>query len=158
MVMRKLRGTMSFWRTTYISGPDFSKPLDLELWIKDQIARRVLLSTTVRKFCDMHEGQALLHVTTFWNWVKIVDRKVIFTWSLIHGSNWSGLISVGLWHYLLQMRNASQSAKSTADERESHLKFHEYLQPKASTMGDFSLMLCRWCCYFFHASDRLDGR
>ena len=49
---------------------------------------------TVTKFCAMWEGQALPHDTKFGNSrCKIVGRRVIFIWSLIHGSSWSGLIN-----------------------------------------------------------------
>ena len=48
---------------------------------------------TVTKFCVMWEGLALPHDTKFCNCRgEIVDKKVIFTWSLIHGLSWSGLI------------------------------------------------------------------
>ena len=48
---------------------------------------------TVTKFCVMWEGQALPHDTKFGNCrCEIVGRRVIFIWSLIHGSSWSGLI------------------------------------------------------------------
>ena len=51
---------------------------------------------TVTKFCVMWEGQALPHDTNFGNSrCEIVGRRVIFIWSLIHGSSWSGLIKVG---------------------------------------------------------------
>ena len=51
---------------------------------------------TVTKFCVMWEGLSLPHDTKFGNCRgEIVDKRVIFTWSLIHGSNWSGLIKVG---------------------------------------------------------------
>ena len=50
---------------------------------------------TVTKFCVMWEGQALPHDTKFGNCRdKIVDSKVFPSWSLIHGSSWSGLIKV----------------------------------------------------------------
>ena len=46
---------------------------------------------TVTKFCVMWEGQALPHDTKFGNSrCEIVGRRVIFIWSLIHGSSWSG--------------------------------------------------------------------
>ena len=49
---------------------------------------------TVTKFCVMWEGLSLPHDTKFGNcWDEIVDRRVIFTWSLIHGSSWLGLIN-----------------------------------------------------------------
>ena len=48
---------------------------------------------TVTKFCVMWEGQALPHDTKFSNCrCEIVGRRVIFIWSLIPGSSWSGLI------------------------------------------------------------------
>ena len=48
---------------------------------------------TVTKFCVMWEGQALPHDTKFGNCrCKIVGRRVIFIWPLIHGSSWSRLI------------------------------------------------------------------
>ena len=51
---------------------------------------------TVTKFCVMWEGLSLPHDTKFGNCRgEIVDRRVIFIWSLIHGSSWSGLIKVG---------------------------------------------------------------
>ena len=54
---------------------------------------------TVTKFCVMWEGQALPHDTKFGNSrCEIVGRRVIFIWSLIHGSSWSGLIKVGPGH------------------------------------------------------------
>ena len=65
--------------------------------------------STVTKFCVMWEGLSLPHDTKFGNCRgAIVDRRVIFIWSLIHGSSWSGLIklgpgahlSVSLFHWL----------------------------------------------------------
>ena len=48
---------------------------------------------TVTKFCVMWEGQALPHDTKFSNCrCEIVGMRVIFMWSLIPGSSWSGLI------------------------------------------------------------------
>ena len=48
---------------------------------------------TVTKFCVMWEGRALPHDTKFGNCrCEMVGRRVIFMWSLIHGSSWSGLI------------------------------------------------------------------
>ena len=48
---------------------------------------------TVTKFGVMWEGQALPHDTKFGNCrCEIAGRRVIFIWSLIHGSSWSGLI------------------------------------------------------------------
>ena len=51
---------------------------------------------TVTKFCVMWEGQALPHDTKLGNCrCEIVGRRMLFIWSLIHGSSWSGLIKVG---------------------------------------------------------------
>ena len=51
---------------------------------------------TVTKFCVMWEGQTLPHDTTFGNCRgNIVDSRVFLSWSLIHGSSWSGLIKLG---------------------------------------------------------------
>ena len=51
---------------------------------------------TVTKFCVMWEGLSLPQDTKLGNCRdEIVDRRVIFIWSLIHGSSWSGLIKVG---------------------------------------------------------------
>ena len=51
---------------------------------------------TVTKFCVMWEGLSLPQDTKFGNCRdEIVDIGVIFIWSLIHGSSWSGLIKVG---------------------------------------------------------------
>ena len=51
---------------------------------------------TITKFCVMWEGLSLPHDTKFGNCrEEIADRRVIFIWSLIHGSSWSGLIKVG---------------------------------------------------------------
>ena len=55
---------------------------------------------TVTKCCVMWEGQALPHNTKFGNCRdKIVDSRAFPSWSLIHGSSWSGLIKVepGNW-------------------------------------------------------------
>ena len=50
----------------------------------------------VTEFCVMWEGQALPHDTKFGNCRdKIVDSRAFLSWSLIHGSSWSGLIKVG---------------------------------------------------------------
>ena len=52
-------------------------------------------ATTVTKFCVMWEGLSLPLDTKFGNCRgEIVDRRMIFIWSLIHGSGWSGLIKV----------------------------------------------------------------
>ena len=53
------------------------------------------VTPTVTKLCVMWEGQALPHDTKFGNCRdKIVDSKVFPSWSLIHGSSWSGSIKV----------------------------------------------------------------
>ena len=51
---------------------------------------------TVTKFCVMWEGLSLPHDTKFgYCGGEIVDRRVIFSWAMIHGSSWSILIKVG---------------------------------------------------------------
>ena len=51
---------------------------------------------TVTKFCVLWEGQALPQDTKFGNGRnKIVDSRAFISWSLIHGSSWSGLIKLG---------------------------------------------------------------
>ena len=51
---------------------------------------------TVTKFCVVWEGLSLPQDKKFGNCRdEICDRRVIFIWSLIHGSSWSGLIKVG---------------------------------------------------------------
>ena len=51
---------------------------------------------TVTKFCVLWEGQALPQDTKFSNCRdKIVDSRAFISWSLIHGSSWSGLIKLG---------------------------------------------------------------
>ena len=88
----------------------------------------------VTKFCVMWEGLSLPHDTKFGNCKsEIVDRRVIISWSLIHGSSWSGLIkgAPGILHgsayfiicYLMQydivlvdtfyIKNASCSVKKS---------------------------------------------
>ena len=72
---------------------------------------------TVTKLSVMWEGQALPHDTKFSNsGCAIVGRRVIFIWSLIHGSSWSGLIKVGpgvrcvkwqKWKYLYKISTIS---------------------------------------------------
>ena len=48
---------------------------------------------TDTKFYDLQEGQVLSYNTKFNKCMhEIADRKVIFTWSLIHGSSWSSFI------------------------------------------------------------------
>ena len=48
---------------------------------------------TVTKFCVMWEGLSLPRDTQFGKCRgEIVNRRMIFIWTLIHGSGWSGLI------------------------------------------------------------------
>ena len=76
-------------------GPTFIKPDQRNPWIKDQLWNYENFAPTVTKFCVMWEGQALPHDTKFGNSrCEIVGRRVIFIWSLIHGSSRSGLIKV----------------------------------------------------------------
>ena len=63
---------------------------------------------TVTKFCVMWEGLSLPHDTKFGNCRgEIVDRRVFFIWSLIHGSSWSGLIKVGPDHQATAKYNST---------------------------------------------------
>ena len=70
---------------------------------------------TVTKFCVMWEGLSLPQDTKFGNcWDEIVDRRVIFIWSLIHGSSWSGLIKVGpgvIWisHWIMHIEDFTEN-------------------------------------------------
>ena len=68
---------------------------------------------TVTKFCVMWEGQALPHDPKFGNCRdKIVDSRSFLSWSLIHGSSWSGLIKVGpegyCYNWLIHKHNKTQ--------------------------------------------------
>ena len=99
---------LSSWRLAY---PILSYPIPCcqprpdfyqtrSVWSMDQgsISKRSAVpnfATTVTKFCVMWEGLSLPHDTKFGNCRgDIVDRRMIFIWSLIHGSGWSGLIKV----------------------------------------------------------------
>ena len=70
-------------------------------WSKDQGSTKKCSAVhnfvpTVTKFCVLWEGLSLPHDTKFGNCRgAIVDRRVIFIWSLILGSSWSCLINVG---------------------------------------------------------------
>ena len=67
-------------------------------WSMDQGSTRKRFAVhnfarAVTKFCVMWEGLSLPHDTKFGNCRgEIVDMRVIFIWSLIHGSGWSRLI------------------------------------------------------------------
>ena len=98
-------------------GPAFIKPDQLYLWIKDHVSleqgssRKISVvsnfAPTVRTFCDMREGQALAHVKNFCNCSgKILDRRILFNWFLIQGSNWSSLIKMGSGHCRLLINEA----------------------------------------------------
>ena len=74
------------------AGPGFIKPDQLDPWIKDQL-RNALLSTILSL---QLQGLSLPHDTKFGNRRgEMFDRRVIFIWTLIHGSSWSGLKKVG---------------------------------------------------------------
>ena len=61
---------------------------------------------TVTKFCVMWEGLSLPHDSKCGNCRgETVGRRVIFIWSLIHGSSWSGLIKVGPAHVISIVNN-----------------------------------------------------
>ena len=70
---------------------------------------------TVTKFCVMWEGLSLPHDTKFSKCRgEIVDRRMIFIWTLIHGSGWSGLIksepAVHFISYYIRMMSISSFA------------------------------------------------
>ena len=68
---------------------------------------------TVTKFCVMWEGQALPHDTKFSNCrCEIVSRRVIFIWSLIPGSSWSGLIKAEPGRMVINCTLATMEPKS----------------------------------------------
>ena len=90
-------------------GSAFIKPDQLDPWIKDQLGN-ALLSTILPpqlwnfvscgRACPSHMTQNLVTVACRG---EIVDRRMIFIWSLIHGSGWSGLIKVEpVWEYAVQ--------------------------------------------------------
>ena len=67
----------------------FIKPDQPDPWIKDQIK-------------PFSYQQALPHDTKFRNCRgKIVDCRAFPSWSLIHGSSWSGLIKAGSCHIII---------------------------------------------------------
>ena len=92
-------------------GPTFIKPDQFDPWIKDQLGNALLstiLALQLQNFalcgraCPSHMTQNLVTVR-----MKLLTG-VIFIWSLIHGSSWSGLIKVGpghqqLWYWLCRI-------------------------------------------------------
>ena len=108
---------------------------------------------TVTKFCVMWEGQALPHDTKFSNSrCEIVGRRVIFIWSLIHGSSWSGLIKVGpgnavpLWYFVLLwsqiiishkkwLRNFQESDMINPSIRQANFLFIRWMTPHDVSLG-----------------------
>ena len=95
-----IRQLVGYWNESMESS-DHRKPLFYQTrsaWSVDQGSTRKCsavhnFAPTVMKFCVMWEGLFLPHDTKFSNCRdEIVDRRVIFIWSLIHGSGWSGLI------------------------------------------------------------------
>ena len=91
---------------------------------------------TVTKFCVMWEGLSLPHDTKCGNCRgKIVDRRVILIWSLIHGSSWSGLIKAGpgrdeLKHLQLSQRALRQPWNSWIQ----HYTYHQKRSPSDWTL------------------------
>ena len=104
---------------------------------------------TVTKFCVMWEGQALPHDTKFGNCrCEIVGRRVIFIWSLIHGSSWSGLIKAepDVCNFVLLWMSWDLPAVTMDDESQditvihifiSHVHIHISLYP--TQFGLFSI-------------------
>ena len=71
------------------------------------------VAPTVTKFCVIWEGQPLPHDTKFGNSRdKIVDSRAFLSWSLIHGSSWSGLIKLGPGNNHLWQSVAEQQLKN----------------------------------------------
>ena len=84
-----------FGRTSYIAHHPLS-PFWPQFYQTRKCSAVHNFAPTVTKFCVMGEGLSLPHDTKFGNCRdEIADRRVIFIWSLIHGSSWSGLIKVG---------------------------------------------------------------
>ena len=86
------------YRMPFVPGPTFIKPDQLDPWIKDQM-KITLLSTfsplQLPNFVSCGRDKPS-HLTQNCNCRdKIVDSRAFLSWSLIHGSSWSGLIKVG---------------------------------------------------------------
>ena len=81
---------------TVPAGSAFIKPDQLDPSIKDQLGNALLsiiFTPTVTHFCVMWGSLSFPHVTKFGKCRgEIVDKRMIFIWSLIHGAGWSGLI------------------------------------------------------------------
>ena len=83
-------------RVIMTPGPSFIKPDQLDPWSNKKRSVVHNFVPTVTKFCVMWEGLSFPHDTKFGNCRgEIVDRRVIFIWSMIHGSSWYGLINLG---------------------------------------------------------------
>ena len=86
-------GSMKHNNWTILGSTDI-KPDQLDPWIKDQLGN-VLLSTILplrlQNFVSCGRACPCRG--------EIVDKRVIFSWSMINGSSWSGLIKVtfGCW-------------------------------------------------------------
>ena len=108
---------------------------------------------TVTKFCVMWEGLSLPHDTKFGNSrCEIVGRRMIFIWSLIHGSSWSGLIKLGPGHSSTWWRLDLRSLFLAYITRYQHISrtlgaVHAHIQPHANAMTPgrwLSLMIPSW--------------
>ena len=103
---------------------------------------------TVTKFCVMWEGQALPHDTKFGNSrCEIVGMRVIFIWSLIHGSSWSALIKVGPELYWYQAQATVYSAPT------HHLPPHPHPHPHPINMPTVHTLL--FLFWFYSYASRL---
>ena len=88
---------------------------------------------TVTKFCVMWEGLSLPHETKFGNCRgETVDRRVIFIWSLIHGSSWSGLIKVGPGTQAQLLQNRTSTFYFKRDEYQTAT----YMENSYTMMSD----------------------
>ena len=105
---------------------------------------------TVTKFCVMWEGQALPHDTKFSNCRdKIVDSRAFLSWSLIHGSSWSGLIKLGpdLCHLIVSqwVRRYNQISGLARCFSKFLLLHHSWLNPGSASQGScWAETSCSW--------------
>ena len=91
-----------YWQSIWLSGSHAASRLCFyqtrSAWSMDQGSTKKRSAVhnfvpTVTKFCVMWEGLSLPLDTKFGNCRgEIVDRRMVFIWSLIHGSGWSRLI------------------------------------------------------------------
>ena len=101
---------------------------------------------TVTKFCVMWEGQALPHDPKFGKCRdKIVDSRSFLSWSLIHGSSWSGLIKVGpgefMWYLPIFFRITSLGSACPIASELTHLSLDKMAAISQTIFSDRSLFI-----------------